>query len=359
MASIVEVARRAGVSVTTASRVINNSSHPVKEATRARVLKAMEELNFRPSALARAMITKRTQIVGVIVGDSSDPYFSVIIRGIEDVARKHGYLVIICNSERNPDVEYNYLSLMRDYRVDGLIFAGGSLKDERALERVMSALEELREACVAIVALNPHLFPAPQVSIDNVAAAREMAEYLLELGHRRIAYVDGPAEITTSALRLRGYREALEAAGVPFDPGLVWPGDYTFESGLDAADRFVAGAPRPSAIFVSNDQMAIGTIAGLRRAGVVVPNDVSVAGLDDIPTVRYIEPPLTTIEVPLYQLGAHGMQTVLALLDGEPVESVSYLPHRLIVRHSTAPPAGQESFIPYHEPYPAQQEASR
>ncbi|HBY96921.1 MAG TPA: LacI family transcriptional regulator [Chloroflexi bacterium] len=338
MASIVEVARRAGVSITTASRVINNSSHPVSAATRARVLKVMEELNFRPSALARAMITKRTQIIGVIVGDSSDPYFSVIIRGIEDVARKRGYLVIICNSERDPEVEYNYLSLMRDYHVDGLIFAGGSRQDETALRRVISALEELHSTGVAIVALNPHLFPAPQVSIDNVAAAREMTEHLLALGHRRIAYIDGPAEITTSALRRRGYREALEAAGLPPDPALIWPGDYTFESGLSTADRFIASNPRPTAIFASNDQMAIGAITSLRRLGITVPNDVSVAGLDDIPSARYIEPPLTTIEVPLHQLGAYGMQTILCILSGESVESF-YLSHTLIVRRSTAPPA--------------------
>lgn len=338
MASIVEVARRAGVSVTTASRVINNSSHPVSEAARARVLRAMEELNYRPSALARAMITKRTQIIGVIVGDSSDPYFSAIIRGIEDVARSRGYLVIVCNSERDPEVEYNYLSLMRDYHVDGLIFAGGSLQAEAALARVMAALEELAAAGVAIVALNPHLFPAPQVSIDNVAAAREMTEYLLGLGHRRIAYIDGPADITTSALRLRGYREALEAAGIAPDPALVWPGDYTLESGLAAAQRFRASAPRPTVIFASNDQMAIGVIAGLREAGIAVPDDVSVAGLDDIPTARYIAPPLTTIEVPLYQLGEHGMQTVLCILSGQKVATPFYLPHKLIIRQSTAPP---------------------
>lgn len=334
MVSISDLARRAEVSVTTVSRVLNNSSHPVSAATRLRVLKAAEELNYRPNALARAMITRRTQIVGVIVGDSSDPYFSTIVRGIEAEARKHEYLIIICNTERDPAVERNYLELLYDYQVDGIVFAGGSVHETMELAGV---LEELQENGVALVALNPHTVVAVEICVDNVVAAREMTEHLLELGHRRIALIEGPEDITTTAQRRQGYREALAEAGLPFEAELLWPGAFTFESGVEAGHRYLATTDKPSAIFASNDQTAIGFMAVVRHAGVRIPEDVSVAGFDDIEQARYVFPPLTTIEVPMHQLGEEGMRHLLAQLQDEKVEEFVSLPHRLIIRESTAP----------------------
>lgn len=334
MASIMDLARLARVSPTTVSRVLNNSSHPVSDAARRRVLEAAETLNYRPNALARAMITRRTQIVGVIVGDSSDPYFSTIVRGIETAARAHGYLVIICDTDRDPAIERNYLNLLYDYQVDGIVFAGGSRRDCNGLSDV---IDELRENDVALVALNPHTAVSTEVRVDNVAGARDMTEHLLAFGHRRIALIGGPDEVTTSAHRLEGYREALAAAGLPFDPDLVWPGDFTFESGVEAARRYLATATRPTALFASNDQAAIGAMAVLRQAGVSIPEDVSVAGFDDILQARYVFPTLTTIEVPMHELGKEGMRHLLAQLAGKEVAPLICLPHRLIVRESTGP----------------------
>lgn len=338
MASIMDLARRANVSPTTVSRVLNNSSHPVSEATRLRVLEAAEELNYRPNALARAMITRRTQIVGVIVGDSSDPYFSTIVRGIETAARAHEYLVIICNTERDPAVEKNYLALLRDYQVDGIIFAGGSVQETTELAKIVETLEE---DGVALVALNPHTAVSAEVRVDNVAASQEMTEHLLQLGHRRIALIEGPQEITTTAHRLQGYRQALEAAGVPFNPELVWPGQFTFESGVEAAHRYLATAEKPTALFASNDQTAIGAIAVLRQARVRIPEDVSVAGFDDIELARYMAPSLTTIEVPMHQMGMEGMWHLLSQLAGEESAPLVLVPHRLITRDSTGPASDQ------------------
>jgi DNA-binding LacI/PurR family transcriptional regulator len=296
------------------------------------VLQAAEELNYRPNALARAMITRRTQIVGVIVGDSSDPYFSTIVRGIETEARAHEYLVIICNTDRDPAVERNYLHLLHDYQVDGIVFAGGSVQETAELATV---LDELREDGVALVALNPHTAVAAEVLVDNVAAAREMTEHLLALGHRRIALIEGPEEITTTATRRRGYQQALAAAGLPFDPGLLWPGAFTFESGVDAGYHYLACDDRPTALFASNDQTAIGVMAVLRQAGIRIPEDVSVAGFDDIEQARYACPTLTTVEVPMHRLGEEGMRHLLAQLAGEEIEQLIHLPHRLVVRDST------------------------
>ncbi|NLF66321.1 MAG: LacI family transcriptional regulator [Chloroflexi bacterium] len=335
MASIMDLARRAQVSPTTVSRVLNNSSHPVSEAVRQRVLQAARELDYRPNALARAMITRRTQIVGVIVGDSSDPYFSTIVRGIETEARAHGYLVIICNTDRDPLVEQTHLRLLHDYQVDGIIFAGGSRHDCNSLSTV---LDELRQDDVALVALNPHTVVAAEVRVDNVAAAREMTEHLLALGHRRIALIGGPEELTTTADRLQGYRQALAAAGVPFDPELVWPGAFTFESGVQAARRYLATADRPTALFAANDQTAIGAMAVLRQAGIRIPEDVSVAGFDDIEQARYVFPTLTTISVPMHRLGVEGMRHLLDQLAGKEPPELLCLPYCLQIRDSTGPP---------------------
>lgn len=339
MASIKDIARRAGVSITTVSRVINNSSHPISEATRSRVLAAAEELSYRPSVLARALVSQRTRIIGVIVGDSSDPYFSTIVRGIEQTARAHDYMVIICNSDRDLDIERSYLKVLRDYRVAGALFAGGSREDAILRQEIKAEYGALETSGAALVALNPHVFVKTEIIINNQAAAHEMTEYLLGLGHRRIAYVDGPPGLTTSTLRLSGYRQAIEAAGLPFDPLLVWPGTFDFESGITVSDRYLASRDKPTAIFASNDQTAIGTIAGLTQAGVHVPGDVSVAGFDDIQAARYATPSLTTIRVPMHQLGVEGMKKLLSLLESkEDAPSVTFLPHELIVRESTRPP---------------------
>jgi LacI family transcriptional regulator len=331
-----DLARRAKVSATTVSRVLNNSSHPVSEAARLRVLQAAEELNYRPNALARAMITRRTHIVGVIVGDSSDPYFSAIVRGIETEARNHGYLVIICNTDRDTLVEQNYLNLLHDYQVDGVIFAGGS---RHVINGLSVVLDELRQAEVALVALNPHTAVAAQVRVDNVAAAREMTDHLLAHGHRRIALIGGPDDLTTSADRLEGYCQALAAAGLPFHADLVWPGAFTFESGVQAARRYLESAERPTALFASNDQTAIGAMAVLRQAGIRIPEDVSVAGFDDIEQARYVFPSLTTIAVPMHRLGEEGMRHLLAQLAGKEIPSLLCLPYRLQIRDSTGPPS--------------------
>ena len=173
--------------------------------------------------------------------------------------------------------------------------------------------------------------------MDNVAAAREMTEHLLALGHKRIALIGGPEGITTTAHRLAGYREALAEAGIPFDGDLVWPGAFTFASGIEAAQRYLNFSDKPTAFFASNDQTAISAMAVLRQAGVRVPEDVSVAGFDNIEQARYMHPSLTTIEVPMQQLGAEGIRHLLAQLAGEKTELLVTLPHHLVVRDSTGP----------------------
>jgi DNA-binding LacI/PurR family transcriptional regulator len=338
MPSITDVAKLAGVSVTTVSRVINNSNHPVNSDTRQRVLNAAQELNFVPSALARALVSDSTRMIGVLVGDASDPYFATILRGVSVIAREEGYLTMICNSDRVPEIELSYVQMMNNYHVDGIIFTGGGLNDSAYIEEMRSLLTDLQEREVPVVLLGSHLFAAPQVSIDNVQAAMDMTEYLIGLGHKRIGFIDGPDVLTTSALRLEGYAKALGKFGLPYDPGLVVSSEFTFEDGQRATDLLLNCPEKPTAIFGSNDLTAIGCLTRLRERGIQVPEEMSVAGFDDISAARYVNPPLTTIHVPMWDLGAVGMRHLLKLINEEEqaIQETFLLPYTLIERQSTA-----------------------
>lgn len=339
MASIIDVAKKANVSITTVSRVLNGSSHPVSEETRARVLAAAEELNYSPSALAQAMVTRATRIVGVIIGDATDPYFAAIVRGIEDVARQHGYLVIVCNSDRVPKIELEYINALNSYRVDGIIFAGGGLADEEYLQNIRQALDAIYDREAVCVSLAKHLFSSASVLVDNQQVIKDATEYLLNLGHRSIAYISGPELLTTTQLRLNGYTSALQAHGVPVKPALILAGNYRYESGLAAAKSLHALPEQPTAVLASNDMMGIGCLVGLRELGYRIPEDISVMGIDDIATTQFVDPPLTTMALPLYELGATGMGQVIKLRNGSltNMEAIT-LPHHLVERRSTAPP---------------------
>jgi len=338
MASIIDVARIANVSIATVSRVLTGSTHPVSEETRARVLEAARRLNYSPSALAKAMVTGDTYIVGVIIGDATDPYFAAIVRGVEDVARKHGYLVIVCNSDRVPAIELKYLRTLNDYRVDGVIFAGGGLLDETYLREMRQALEVFYEREAVCVSLGKHLFPSLSVTVDNMRAVQDAVDYLISLGHMEIAYISGPKLLTTAELRLRGYKQAMERHGLTIHEEFILSGEYKYESGLQAARAIHALPRKPTAVMASNDIMAVGCIVGLKELGYAIPEDISVMGIDDIPMARIVDPPLTTIALPMYDLGATGMEALIKLRRGEiTLDDNVVLPHRLVVRKSTAP----------------------
>jgi LacI family transcriptional regulator len=337
MALITDVAKMANVSIATVSRVLSGSSHPVNEETRVRVLEAARTLNYSPSALAQAMVTRDTHIVGVIIGDAMDPYFAAIVRGVEDVARKHGYLVIVCNSDRVPAIELQYLNTLNDYRVDGVIFAGGGLVDKDYLRQIGLALEVFHEREAVCVSLGKHLFPSLPILIDNEQAVEDAVNHLVTLSHTQIAYISGPSLLTTAELRLNGYKAALARHGLNLNPEFVLSGDYTYEAGLKAARAIDALVDKPTAVTASNDLMAIGCIVGLKEFGYEVPKDFSVIGLDDIAIAQVVDPPLTTVSLPLYDLGAMGMESLIRLRNGEmSINDAVTLPHHLVVRKSTA-----------------------
>lgn len=337
MASINDVAKVAGVSITTVSRVLNNSSHPVNPETRQKVQEAIKALNFVPSQLARALANEKTHLIGVLVGDGSDPYFANVVRGISDTAQENGYLSIICNTDRLPEVELSFLEILRDYNADGIIFAGGGLVETDCQAELCEIVDQLRSNGIPVIALSNQYLDVPQVRIDDVCASREMTEYLIGLGHRRIGFIAGPPNLITSTLRLDGYRQALAGAGIPYAQDLVYVGDFTYESGKQAALTLMARPTPPSAVFGSNDQEALGCLYQLRSMGYRVPEQVSVAGFDDIESTQYVFPALTTIHVPMQLIGGMGVKQVLKVINQkDPIDEVSIIPHLLVIRDSTA-----------------------
>ncbi len=278
MAGIKDVAKRAGVSITTASRVLNNVDYPVAPATRRRVEAAARELRYSPSALARALVTRRSRIVGVLVGDMVDPYFAEIARGVEDAARRAGYLVVVCNTDREPATERRYVATLSDYRVDALIFVGGDVvtpSEQRMLKQQLALASKRGTLAVACAGEHAGL---PAIDIDHRAAARDMTEYLISLGHQRIGFVGGPRDVSTALQREAGFRAAMTAAGLSTD--LIVNGDFTYASGLAAAKRLLAERA-PTAIFAANDQMALAALNAARAAGLRVPANVTVVGFGD------------------------------------------------------------------------------
>jgi LacI family transcriptional regulator len=328
MASLADISRRAGVSIATASRVLNGSAHPVSEATRSRVLAAADELGYRPSELARALVKRTSRIVGVIVGDIVDPYFAEIARGVEDVAAGVGHLTMVCNADRRPEAELAHLAVLRDYHAAGVVFAGSGYEHAAEEAALREAVGELQAAGSVVVALAARDLDCPSVLVDNRAAAREATEHLLELGHRRIAFVEGPPGLHTSHQRREGFEAAVAAAGAE---AVMVPGGFEFEAGAAAAERLLADLP--DAVLGVNDEVAIGLLTGLRRGGVDVPGRISVAGIDDTRPARLVD--LTSVSLPLHQLGERAAEVILQGASGDVV-----LPHRLVARASTRARSG-------------------
>lgn len=337
--SIIDVAQLAGVSVATASRVMSRSSYPVSEVTRQKVLSAALELNYVPNSLARSLRVQRSSLIAVLVGDSTDPYFAEIARGVEETANEHGYLTIICNAERDPRKELHYLRSLQDYRIDGVIFAGGGLNIPEHIQQLEEIVQQMRKRGAEIITLSQHTLQVPSIQADNFGGARQMTGRLIALGHRRIAFVAGPGDLLVANVRLQGYMSALVEAGYTVDPTLILQGNFTHESGEQAVLRIahLDSSQRPTAIFAANDETAFGVLRGLSRQGWRVPANFSVCGFGDIPMAELMVPPLTTVHIPLRELGRSGATYLLALLNHESVPSLEVLPTTIVERETMAP----------------------
>ena len=279
MASITEVARLAGVSTATASRVVSSSAYPVSAAARERVLEAARTLDYVPNALARGLLKSRMPVVGVIVHDITDPYFAEIVRGVEDAASVDGYLVITCSSERDPERERSYVRLLRSMRAAAVVFAGSGLDDPAVNEEIDRHLAAMRADGAAVVHLSPHAGGEPEVGVDNAGGIATMIAALVELGHRRIAFLAGPGALFVARDRLAGYRLGLAEAGIAFDPALVVRTSFDRAGGALGVDTLLAGDAPFTAIACANDLLALGALERLAERGIEVPGEVSARGL--------------------------------------------------------------------------------
>jgi LacI family transcriptional regulator len=334
-ANITDVARRAGVSTATVSRVLNRN-YPVSDGVRQRVLEAVRDLGYVANAHARALLTSTSGTVGVILHDVSDPYFAEIVRGIQEVAAREDRLVVICNSLREPAREIAYIEMLRAHRVDAIIMAGGHILDDEYLMALREQALQLRAQGSRLVLCGRHPVRADAVVPHNTAGAARLARHLLDLGHRRIAHVTGPANLSTTQDRIDGYLGALASYAVEADPALLVTGDFTREGGYEAVERLLAAGTDFTAVCAANDLTAVGVLVCLRDHGLRVPDDVSVAGFDDLPVARDVTPALTTIRVPMAEMGRQSMR--LALRDANAPYELVRLETELVVRQSVAVP---------------------
>lgn len=330
MSTLEEVASRASVSISTVSRVLNAPAK-VRPITRNRVEEAIRQLRYRPNRVARRLRTRdgRAHLLGLIIPDIQNTFFSNVVRGVEDEARAHDYAVILCNSDEDLDREQFYLDILRAESADGVI-----LPPIRGDERTARRLAELG---LPVVCIDRRVAP---VAVDTVVAenregARMAIDHLIGLGHRRIGAIIGPLNLSTSVERLAGYRQALVAAGIPPDDGLLGSGAPRREDGRRIAATLLAVRPRPTALFAGNALLALGALEALRGFGLRVPEDVAIVGYDDEPWAGLLDPPLTTVRQPSYEIGRRAAELLfqrIAAMDRSPALVV--LQPELVVRRS-------------------------
>lgn len=330
MVTIKDVARQANVSITTVSRVLNKTEHAVSPETKEKVLNAIADLGFYPNAMARGLHMNKTKTIGLIIPDISNPYYPSIVRGVEDSAQDLGYTVIIANVYRSRERTLKYLNVLREKRVDGIIFTGGGVVKDAVEEKFFD--HKYMSAVVIGKSCNAKL---PSVQVNNVQASREACDYLLALGRKKIVTITGPKDSTTSIDRLEGYRQALLGRGIKPVADWIIQGNFEFESGYHAVDYFPKiEENEPIAVFAHNDMMAIGAIKALREKGLRVPEDVAVIGFDNIPLTSFVVPLLSTVTVPVYELGRTAMRILSDLQLGHEVSRITTLPTKLMLRQS-------------------------
>lgn len=328
--TIYDVAREAGVSMATVSRVVNGNPN-VKPATRKKVLDAIERLGYRPNAVARGLASKKTTTVGVIIPDISNIFFAELARGIEDIATMYKYNIILCNSDQNKDKEISLINTLLEKQVDGILFMGGEITEEHVTQFKRSPVP------VVLAATVDQDGELPSVNIDYQQASFDAVTELIEAGHTRVGMVSGSLEDPVNGFqKFSGYKKAFTEKNMTFDDSLVAIGDYTYDSGIQAVNTLMNVDNPPSAIFAGTDEMALGVIHGLQDEGKKVPEDVEVIGFDNTRLATMVRPTLTTVVQPMYDIGAVSMRLLTKYMNKEEVdEKVVVLPHRLEYRNSS------------------------
>lgn len=327
-ATIADVAREAGVSMMTVSRVINEKGD-VSDDTRQRVLAVVERMDYRPSGIARSLATQRTGTIGLVVPDISNPFFADVARGVADAAYDEDYSVFLCSSDEDPARELEFVASLEEKRVDGLIVCSSRLSSADLTVALA------RHANVVLINRRARNGGAGAVLADDECGARMIVEHLIGSGHQDIAFLAGPPASYSGKARLSGYRSVLHASGRVYQPELVLHCAPTADGGAEAAEQLLALRPGITALFCYNDLVAVGALRTCARLGMEVPQQIAIAGFDDISVASLVNPPLTTCRVPRYDIGVQANRLLLIQINGEPCNGCeTVLPVELVVRAS-------------------------
>ncbi len=329
MTTIKDIARKAGVAPSVVSRALNNK-YGVKDSTKNLILKLAQEMNYYPNTAARSLVTRRTETIGIMMADISEPYYSQLIKGMEYIANQTGYTLLFSNSYES--IEHNRVlqKMINAQRVDGLIIVGSNIQEKNFS---LALLEE--KIPYVLVERN---FSDPRVNciwVDNVTGAHLATKYLVEKGHRKIAHMAGNLYFQVALDRLEGYKKALLETGIEYSEELVVSGNFVWQSGYETMKDILRHHPQCTAVFVASDAMAYGALQAINEAGLIIPDDIGVIGFDDLEFSNLTNPPLTTIRQPRYQMGQKAMELLTDILRGEAENGVKIpLNPELIIRRS-------------------------
>ncbi|WP_174614067.1 catabolite control protein A [Virgibacillus ihumii] len=327
--TIYDVAREANVSMATVSRVVNGNPN-VKPATRKKVLATIEQLGYRPNAVARGLASKKTTTVGAIIPDISSIFFAELARGIEDIATMYKYNIILSNSDQNKDKELQLINTMLEKQVDGILFMGGNISEDHVNQFESSSIP------VVLAATYDETDTIPSVNIDYEAAAYEATSFLIEKENSKIAFISGREDTLINQQKYKGYLRALREKSISVDDDYILKGDYSYHSGIEAVEELLVMENKPTAVFVASDEMALGVIHGAQDKGYNVPEDLEVFGFDNTRLATMVRPTLSTIVQPMYDIGAVAMRLLTKFMNKEEVaEKKVVLPHRIEERKST------------------------
>ena len=327
-ASIKDVAREAGVSIATVSRVLNNVD-VVNDDTKKRVQDAIKKLSYRPNIVARSLKTQRTKTIGILVPDISNQFYPEVVRGAEDVANIYDYNIILCNSDSDIEKEKEYIRVLREKMVDGMLYMSSHLDLE-----ILDLIDELELKTVLVETKAPGE-KHPSVTIDNREAAYDATKYLIEKGNKKIAYIGMKKDRKNAvAKRHEGYEKALADSGIELDLGLLYYGDLKAPAGYKGVNVILENS-EIDAVFCASDEIAMGVINALRDKGLRCPEDVDVIGFNDIYQASIFYPKITTVAQPMYDMGSVGMRMLIKIINNKPLDEEQYqLQYHIVERDS-------------------------
>lgn len=328
--TIKDIAATLNVSVTTVSRVMNNKPKGVSVETREKILKLAEELDYHPNKIARGLVTKRTNTIGVLLPDITNPVFPNLVRGIEDACNDSGYDLIICNSDNYYKKERNYIRILKEKCVDGIVYTG-TVSDEGQNVKLLQSMD-IPFIVVDRIYDEKNIL---KVCTNSEAGIYELTKYIIENGHKKIAYISGPTTTNIHEARFLGFKNALEENGLEVDNSLVQVGEYKFESGYESMCELLKKRGEFTAVVCENDLIAIGACEAMKERKVCIPDEISITGYDDIYVSRLITPKLTTVYQDTYEMGKKAIEVLINNIEGNNIEEneVIFEP-RIVIRDS-------------------------